>query len=126
MRIFHSDASDPMLLDRQVGLHALANKLRAFLDGAVGSAQFRAEQTGDPAPYSEVLAGLRVLRAPSGAPGLQIANDRWLELTAPPEDLEMLYANLADVTDGGHIHFYACPVSLILEADNAWPGFGEG
>jgi hypothetical protein len=47
-------------------------------------------------------------------------------LTAPPEDLEKLYFKLAHATDAGHTHFYAAPVSLILEADNAWPGFGEG
>ena len=114
-----------MLLDRQAGLHALALEFRAFLDGSSSSSDFLAEMNGDPAPYAEFLPGLRVHKAPDGPPGLEILSDRWLELTARPEDLEKLYSKLARADDTGHTHFYAGPLSLILEADDSWPGFGE-
>jgi hypothetical protein len=126
MRIFFSEDGDPMLLDRKVGLDALALELRAFLDDAVRSANFNAELNGDPAPYSEFLRGLRVHKALNGPPGLEIAGECWLELTATPEDLERLYSKLARARDTGHTHFYAGPLSLILEADDSWPGFDEG
>jgi hypothetical protein len=125
MRIFYADDSDPMLLDREVELHVLAQEMSAFLEAGGGFAEFRAEMAGDPAPYSEFLPGLRVHKAVDGPPGFEIAADRWLELTASPEDLGMLCAKLARATDGGHTHFYAGPVSLILEADDSWPGFHE-
>ncbi|HZY17521.1 MAG TPA: hypothetical protein VFE82_03520 [Ramlibacter sp.] len=126
MRIFYSEDGDPMLLDRKVGLHALALELRAFLDGPLRSAKFNAELTGDPAPYSEFLPGLRVHKAMSGPLALEIMGERWLELTAMPEDLERLYSKLAGAGDTGHTHFHAGPLSLILEADDSWPGFDEG
>ena len=127
MRIFYADDSDPMLVDREAaGLHALGRELGAFLETAGESAEFLAEATGDPAPYSEFLPGLRVRKAADGPPGLEVGPDRWLELTATPDDLRKLCARLARVTDAGHTHFYAGGGSLILEADDSWPGFHEG
>jgi hypothetical protein len=126
MRIFYAEVGDPVLLDHEEGLHALAGDLRAFLDSAVGSAEFRGEVKGDPAPYSEFLLGVRVRKVASGPPGLEIAGDRWLELTASPGDLERLHLKLARASGSGHTHFYAAPFSLILEADESWSGIREG
>jgi hypothetical protein len=126
MRIFYAEVGDPMLLDSEAGLHALAGDLRTFLGSSVGSAEFRGEMTGDPAPYSEFLPGVRVHKVASGPPGLEITGDRWLELTASPEDLERLHSKLARASGSGHTHFYAAPFSLILEADDSWPGVREG
>jgi hypothetical protein len=126
MRIFYAEVGDPMLLDGEAGLHALAVDLRAFLDSSVRSAEFRGEVTGDPAPYSEFLPGVRVHKVASGPARLEIAGDRWMELTALTDDLERLHSKLARANGSGHTHFYAAPFSLILEADDSWPGVREG
>ena len=125
MRIFYADDSDPMLLDREVGLHALGKELGAFLHAVGNSAEFCGEVTGDPAPYSGFLPGLRVHKAADGPPGLVVAPDRWLELTATIKDLGKLRTKLAHASTDRHTHFYAGPSSLILEADDLWPGFHE-
>jgi hypothetical protein len=126
MRIFYAGDSDPMLVDREpAGLHAFGRELGEFLDTARESAEFLAETTGDPTPYSEFLPGLRVRKAEDGPPGLQVGSDRWLEVTATPTVLRELCGKLARVTGAGHTHFYAGGGSLILEADDSWPGFHE-
>jgi hypothetical protein len=126
MRIFYSEGGDPMLLDGEDGLQALVRDLRAFVRGAATRAKFPVEVGGDPLPYSEFLVGLRVEKAAGLEPELRMADDRWLELTIAPQDLERLCSKLARVEDGGHTHLYAAPLALIFEADNSWSRGHEG
>lgn len=125
MRIFYSETGDPMLLGRESELQAFARELRALLADAATGAEFPADVSGDPSPYSEFLAGLRIQKAVNCDPKLRICDDRWLELTLTSESLERLCSSLAHVENGGHTHLYAAPLSLILEADGSWSGFNE-
>lgn len=127
MRIFYSSSGgDPMLLDREEALHALATELREFAAGRRASGAFTAERNGSPEPYTEFLCGIRVQRADGGSPELYLANDRWLELRASGAELEKLCRNVARLKNGDHTHLYSGPISLIVEADDSWPGFDEG
>jgi len=127
MRIFYNhSAGDPMLLDREEALHAFATELREFAAGRRVSGAFSAETDGSPDPYTAFLCGIRVQRVDGGSPELYLANDRWLELQACVADLEKLCLNVAQLKNGDHTHLYANPISLIVEADDSWPGFNEG
>jgi hypothetical protein len=114
-----------MLIDREVGLHTLGSELRKFVGSSFRARSFSAETTGSAEPYSEFLCGLRVEKFEGGAPKARVADDRWLELKASPSDLEGLCEKLAKLRNGEHTHFRAVPVSLVLEADDTWPGFGN-
>ena len=121
MRIFNSPTGDPMLLDTRTGLRELQARFKAFVASPVDTASFAAETTGSPAPYDEFLGGLRVQKR-SGETSLILAADRWLELSASLRDLESFGQKLTVVDDGGHNHWYCAPISLIIEADDLWPG----
>jgi hypothetical protein len=76
MRIFYSSNSgDPMLLDDEAGLHSLADELRTMVAVRDGR-MFAADTGGSPAPYDELLQGLRVTRISAGPTACQIAEDR--------------------------------------------------
>lgn len=127
MRIFYSSSDgDPMLLDREDALHALATELREFAAGRDTSRAFAAEMNGNPEPYTAFLCGIRVQKTEGGCPELSLANDGWLELRANVADLEKLCCNVARLKSGDHTHLYSGPISLIVEADDSWPGFNEG
>lgn len=127
MRIFYSSScGDPMLLDKEEALHALASELREFAAGRRVSGAFIAEMDGSPEPYTAFLCGIRVQRTDGGTPELSLASDRWLELCASGADLEKLCHNVARLKNGDHTHLYFSPISLIVEADDSWPGFNEG
>jgi hypothetical protein len=118
MRIFFSrDGSDPMLLDTKAGLHALHDKLVAFLRSPASSAEFAAETDHSPEPYEEFLLGLRLLKA-QGAARLTIGADRWLALEGSPTDLGDCIRRFLVKEDDGHTHLHTAPVSLIIEADS--------
>ena len=119
MRIFNSHAGDPMLLDTVQGLRNLQQTLGVFLASPSTTTSFAAETNGSPTPYDEFLPGLRVRKGRSKY--LQFSADRWLELSGSPQDLQELHACLRPL-NGDHLHWYSEPVSLIIEADNSWPG----
>jgi hypothetical protein len=120
MRIFFSpDGSDPMLLDTQEKLHALHDKLKAFLVSTTSSAEFAADTDRSPEPYKEFLRGLRVIKA-QGATRLTLGADRWLTLEGSPPELSDCLRQFLVKQDYGHTHLYTAPVSLIIEADSTW------
>ena len=117
MRIFYSSNSgDPMLLDQEEGLHWLADELRAMVAVRDGRT-FAADIGGSPAPYDELLQGLRVRRLSAGPTMCHIAEDRWLDLQVSDADLDQLCRNLEGLHNGDHTHLYSNPISLIFEAD---------
>ena len=109
-----------MLLDTRVGLNELHQRFLSLADSLGNRKSFAAEVTGDPAPYTEFLKGLRV-GVFEGETELVLASDRWLELRAAPSELILLSDQLLVDEDGAHNHWYTCPVSLIIEADDSWP-----
>jgi hypothetical protein len=111
-----------MLLDRAAGLRALGAELRSFLLSSRQVGAFAAEITGSPAPYSELLRGMRIEKSQSRLPEMRISDDRWLELKATTAQIEDLCGRLERTSDGSHTHVYASPVSLIVEADESWSG----
>jgi hypothetical protein len=118
MRIFYSsNGVDPILLDQEERLHWLADALRAMV--AVGEGKtFPADVGRSPAPYDEVLRGLRVRKLNAGATACHIAEDRWLDLQISDADLDQLCRNLIQLQDGSHTHLYATPISIIFEAED--------
>jgi hypothetical protein len=117
MRIFYSSNSgDPMLLDQEEGLHWLADELRAMVAVRDGRT-FAADIGGSPAPYDELLQGLRIRRLSAGPTRCHIAEDRWLDLRVCDVDLDQLCRNLEGLHNGDHTHLYSDPISLIFEAD---------
>ena len=125
MRIFSSTTGDPMLLDREGGLHAFGAELREFVGSSLGNHSFSAETTGSAEPYAEFLCGLRVEKLEGAGSKVRVADDRWLELKASASDLKGLCDTLSQIRNGEHTHFRAFPVSLVLEADDTWPGFAN-
>src|ERR1700674_801231 len=99
MRIFNAAVGDPMLLDSAQGLRLLHQRLGEFLNSGAAEASFPARTDGDPAPYTEFLLGLRVCRD-SQSSQLRIADDRWLELKAPPDELQKFAQKFLGFTDG--------------------------
>jgi hypothetical protein len=119
MRIFNTAIEDPMLLDSAQGLGRLHQRLAEFLSSGAQEASFPALTNGDPAPYTEFLVGLRLRRDPQNSQ-LRIADDRWLELSAPSAELHKFVEKFLGLTDGNHHHWYSSPVSLIIEVDDDW------
>jgi hypothetical protein len=116
MRIFYSSNSGhPMLLDREEEMHWLADELRAIVAGKAGRA-FAADTGGSPAPYDELLQGLRVRGLSAGPAACHIAEDRWIDLQLSDADLDQLCRNLERLRNGHHTHLYSNSVSLIFEA----------
>jgi hypothetical protein len=119
MYIFNSSDGNPMLLDSAEELRGLYRELRRFLESSRSHETFPATTTGDPAPYSEYLGGLRVEKN-LGPIQLRISADRWLELCGSPEDLLHLINAFRALSDGSHHRWYTSPVSLIIEADHGY------
>jgi hypothetical protein len=109
-----------MLFDTQQGLRALHDAIGAFLDSSSLTTSFDAATGGAPAPYDEFLRGLRISKG--GATRLQVSTDRWLELSGSPQDIHALNEHLFVSTDREHHHWYTAPISLIIEAQESWPG----
>jgi hypothetical protein len=118
MLIFYSPTGgDPMLLDSAERLREFDREFRNFLQSSSPHISFPAITSGDPAPYSELLSGLRVAR--NAVPTrLCLTPDRWLELSGSTQDLLTLAKALSGLEDGNHHHWYTSPLSLILEADD--------
>jgi hypothetical protein len=120
MRIFYSaDGSDPMLLDTKAGLHALYDKLKAFVASSEATAEFVAATDRSPQPYEEFLRGLRLSKT-AGATRLTLGADRWLALEGSPSALEDCIRRFLVKEENGHQHLYTVPISLIIESDSAW------
>ena len=124
MRIFNSPDGDPMLLDTERGLKEFESLFSAFSISGNTDEAFVAAVNGSPAPYTEFLGGLRVAIS-SDETRLSITPDRWLVLAGPREEIVRFRNLFVGLKDGSHRHWYCKPVSLILEADEAWPGHGE-
>lgn len=119
MRIFHSSIGDTMLLDSPEGLHNLHAAINRFIGSSSLVASYPAISTGNPAPYSAFLLGLRIRKDETSR--LEYADDGWLDLSGTVSDLSELLECFSEVNDGEHKHWYSNPVSLIIEADNSWP-----
>ena len=118
MRIFYSSNSeDPMVLDHEEKLHGLAAELRA-VPAVRDGRTFAADIGGSPAPYDELLQGLRVCKLGAGPTACHITNDRWLDLRLSDADLDHLCRNLEQLRNGEHTHLYSNPISLVFEADS--------
>ena len=107
-----------MLMDATSGLLALAQQIESFASSSAVSAAFAAEVSADTGRHDELLLGLRVKKG-SGQQ-LTISDDRWLELSASPEDLRTFAYLLREPRDGDHRHLYSSPVSLIVEEGEPW------
>jgi hypothetical protein len=91
--------------------------MEAFLTSAASDASFSARTDGSAAPYDEFLHGLRVRKCNESE--LHFSVDRWLELSGPLQYLKSFTERLISCKDGSHHrHWYAIPVSLIIEADD--------
>ncbi len=111
-----------MLLDTVEGLRSFIGQFTEFLASGEVSAAFSAETSGSPEPYEEFLKGLRVEKT-EGEPKLFLAEDKWLDLSAQPTELGVFKEKLLVESDGDHNHYYCSPVSMIIEADESWPGW---
>jgi hypothetical protein len=126
MLIFYSKTGgDPMLLDSAERLREFDRDFRHFVESSSQEMSFPAIATGDPAPYSEFLGGLRVVKY-QGATQLCLAADRWLELRGSAQELLLLAKALSDLEVGNHHHWYTSPLSLIIEADDWRAGCESG
>ena len=126
MRIFYSSDGDPMVLDKETSLQALAFALREFLASRKLEREFAGDTNGDSQPYSEFLPGLRVHSASVAGAECRLSSDRWLELRASPAELDQLCRSIQKLKNGDHTHLYSSPVSVIFQADDSWPGFDDG
>lgn len=118
MRIVNSQIGDPVLVDTANGLCALSDFLNAFLAAPSHDSTFVAETAGNPAPYEEFLLGLKVTKG-SGLQ-LTISDDRWLHLTASPQELQAFAALVRQPANSDHRHLYCTPASLIIEEGDPW------
>ena len=107
-----------MLIDAARGLQALARQIEMFAASSSVFATFAAETADSPAPYAELLLGLRVQKG--SRQQLTVSDDRWLELSASPAHLQSLATLLREPADGDHRHLYSKPVSLIIEEGDPW------
>ena len=87
MRIFYSPESDPMLLDTAAALNALYEKISEFLNSGQEHISFPAIVNLNPAPYQELLNGLRIYKN-NGGVKLFLSESRWLELTGSVGNLK--------------------------------------
>ena len=106
-----------MLLDTEQGLRDLHSRLLLFVDGGTTEAEFPALTHASPDPYDEFLPGLRLIKTSSEA-RLDVANDRWLELSGSSTELRECAKKFVVSEEQGHRHLYTSPLSLIIEADN--------
>ena len=74
---------------------------------------------GNPAPYDRFLEGLRVIKR-DGEASLVLGPDNWLELAAPESELKRLADEMLVEEETDHHHWFARPISLIIEADTTW------
>jgi hypothetical protein len=113
MRIYYAPGTDPTLQDSPAGLAKLRAALVELIESPKERATFDAVVAGSPAPYQELLNGLRVVRG--GESRLSISDDRWLELEASSKSIGEFLLMLSPGGTGGHRHWYSMPVSLIVE-----------
>ena len=108
-----------MLLDTEQGLRELHSRLLLFVDGDVIKAEFPALIHGSPDPYNEFLPGIRLIKT-AGEAVLDMADDRWLELSGSDAELRACAQMFVVSEEQGHRHLYKSPISLIIEADNCY------
>ena len=105
-----------MLLDSVQGLRELQKQFEHFLSSSEVEVSFQAMTDSNPAPYEELLGGLRVTKN-DDSNYLTFSEDRWLVLSASPTVLSEFSNNLLVEKDGEHNHWHSRPVSLVIEAD---------
>src|SRR5262245_324355 len=108
-----------MLLDTKDGLHALHREMQAFIRSSAASADFQARLDKKPDPYRQFLRGLRLTKGNDDA-RLTLDPHGWLILEASADELARCVEKFSVEFESGHIHLYARPVSLIIEADPYW------
>jgi hypothetical protein len=113
LRVYYSPDGDPMLQDSPGGLADLHAAITAFLDSPNERVAIDAVTTGSPAPYQELLRGLRV--AKGNGLRLSISDDRWLELEVSANSIGEFMQAVSPGAGTGHRHCYTTPVSLIVE-----------
>ena len=113
MRIYYTPGDDPMLRDTPVGLANLNAGIQRLVDSSLEHAAFDAVSVGSPAPYQELLLGLRVLKGEEAR--LSLSRDRWLELQGSAELIAKFAGVLVPNGSFGHRHWYSVPMSLIIE-----------
>ena len=138
MRIFYSLESDPMLLDTAAALNALYEKISEFLNSDLEYISFSAIVNLSPAPYQELLNGLRIQKS-NGGVKLFISESRWLELSGSVENLTQyvrhFYFRESEQDnhhhpeygiDGGYGDYMANDsIDLIIESDSGWAEDGS-
>jgi hypothetical protein len=85
MRIYFTDGQDPMLLDSLDGMGALHERLQRFAGSDEPALSLAADQSGTPAPYAELLAGLKI-RKSAGPIHLRLTDQRWLFLSGSQDN----------------------------------------
>lgn len=108
-----------MLLDTEEGLKELHSRLLLFVDSDATDAEFPALTQGDPAPYDAFLPGIRLIKT-SGAARLNMADDRWLELSGSAAEIRACVGKFVVSEEQGHAHLYTSPISLVIRADNSY------
>ena len=130
MRIYFTDGQDPMLLDSLDGMTALHGQLQRFVGSDEPALSLAADQSGTPAPYAELLAGLQI-RKSDGPINLQLTEQRWLSLTGSKESLSryVSFFQFDETEEGAHHHpehvnvpghIAQGSMSLIIEVDSDW------
>jgi len=114
MRIYYTPGDDPTLRDTPIGLANLNTTIQELVDSSLGHATFDAVSEGSPAPFQELLLGLRVTKGDESR--LSLSADRWLELRGSAESIAEFAGVLIPNGAFGHRHWYSVPMSLIVEA----------
>jgi hypothetical protein len=121
--LISQQVGDPMLVHSVSGLRELHARIQGFLESPDRSLALAAVLDSD--PHYRFLPGLRLTKSP-GTPHLSSGDDLWLELAARPDELMRFNKVVLVEDDGDHQHWHCSPVSLIVEADDAWVEEHEG
>lgn len=116
MYVIEQSGGDPMLVGTSHGLLALGKSLRSFLESGDEVLELRPGEAIHVHEGLSLLNGLRIRK--TQAISLRVMPDRWLEVSGSISDLRLLAEKLASVGSGGHWHWYASPLSLIVEAED--------
>src|SRR5580704_580431 len=107
MRIYYTPGDDPTLRDTPVGLANLNTAIHELVDSSLGHVAFDAVTVGSPAPYQELLLGLRIIKGEEAR--LSLSGDRWLELHGSAELIAEFAGVLIPNGSFGHRHWYGVP-----------------
>jgi hypothetical protein len=105
MRIYLTHGQDPMLLDSLDAMNTLHERLQRFVRSDETVLALAADQSGTTAPYSELLAGLQILKS-EGPIHLRLTEQRWLSLAGSEENLSryVSFFHFDESEEGSHHH----------------------